>query len=99
MHSTDSETGEVLLATQFLSSIDDEYDIDMETGEFESNISSFPLRKTKFSIPKELIQPPIDRRAKRCCIDSESTYTLFKKEEVIGLQEVCYLKILKIHYK
>lgn len=89
MHSTDHETGEMVLAirpTQMNS-----HDIDMETGEFDANITTLPMRKTRFVIPKELIQPQKDRRSKRCCIDSNENYTLFKKEEVMTLQEVFML--------
>lgn len=85
MYSTDNETGESLLPTEQFAQID-EYDIDMETGEPDSNVLIFPMRKTRFVIPKKFIQIPEDHS--RCCIDPNDTYTLFKKEVVIGLQEV-----------
>lgn len=61
---------------------------DLETGEPDSNASTLLLRKTRFSIPKELLKPPADDAKKSCCIDRNETFTLFKKEEVINLQEV-----------
>lgn len=85
MHTTDNETGESMLPIEQLPQMD-EYDIDMETGEPDSNVFIFPMRKTKFVIPREFIQMPADHS--RCCIDPNDTYTLFKKEVVIGLQEV-----------
>lgn len=85
MHTTDNETGELLLPTEKIPQID-EYDIDMETGEPDSNVLIFPMRKTKFVIPRKFIQMPGDHS--RCCIDPNDTYTIFKKEVVIGLQEV-----------
>lgn len=83
---TDYETGEVLLPNSFLDNMDCEYD--METGESDLNISTHRMRKTKFVIPKELIQPQKEQKTKCCCIDPNDNFTLFKKEEVIGLQEV-----------
>lgn len=91
MHTTDNETGESLLSTEQFLQID-EYDIDMETGEPDSNVLIFPMRKTKFVIPKKFIQMPDDNR--RCCLDPNDTYTLSKKEVVIGLQEVSDLSSL-----
>lgn len=86
MDSTDNETGEIRWARHFEPL--DACDIDMETGEFDSNISTLPIRKTPFVIPKELIQPPKHDATKLCCMDAHENYTLFKKEQVIGLQEV-----------
>lgn len=86
MDTTDNETGEVKWSQQFQSL--DAYDIDMETGECDLNLSSRPIRKTPFVIPKELIQPPKHEATKLCCMDEHENYTLFKKEQVIGLQEV-----------
>lgn len=86
MHTTDNETGESLLPTEQFPQMD-EYDIDMETGEPDSNVLIFPMRKIKFVIPKKFIQMPEDHS--RYCIDPNDTYTLCKKEVVIGLQEVC----------
>lgn len=90
MNATDNETGEVKWARQFEPSV--AYNIDMETGEPDSNISTLPMRKALFSIPKELIQPP--KESKVCCMDAHENYTLFKKEQVIGLQEVFQTKNL-----
>lgn len=86
MHSTDHETGEVTLTKQYMKMID----IDMETGEMDSNISStMPMmRKTTFIVPKELYQTRRNKKKKLRCIDSVDNYTLFKKEEVINLHEV-----------
>lgn len=87
MDATDNETGEMKWTRHFEPL--NVYDIDMETGEFDSNISTLPMRKTPFVIPKELIQPPKHEATKLCCMDAHENYTLFKKEQVIGLQEVC----------
>lgn len=87
MHSTDNETGEVTLTEQYIKPIE----IDMETGEMDSNISTaMPMmRKTTFVIPKELLyQRRRNKKKKLRCIDSVDNYTLFKKEEVINLHEV-----------
>lgn len=83
MQSTDNETGEVTLIGSFEPM--DIYDIDMETGE----LSTLPVRRTTFVIPKGLIQHRKTERAKLCCLDTHDNYTLSKKEEVISLQEVC----------
>lgn len=85
MDSTDHETGEALLPAQSSTP-----NIDMETGELGSNVRSHvaAMRKTKFTVPKELIQPKKEPPSTGCCIDAHSNYTLFKKEEVITLQEV-----------
>lgn len=93
MDATDNETGEVKWAGQFEPM--EAHDIDMETGECDSNISTSPIRKTTFVIPKELIQPPKHEATKLCCMDAHENYTLFKKEQVIGLQEVfkSYIKM------
>lgn len=86
MHSTDHETGEVTMTKQYIKMID----IDMETGEMDSNISTtMPMmRKTTFVVPKELYQTRRNKKKKLRCIDSVDNYTLFKKEEVINLHEV-----------
>lgn len=86
MDATDNETGEVKWARQYENL--DAYDIDMETGEMDSNRSTHSIRKAPFVIPKELIQPP--KESKLCCMDAHENYTLFKKEQVIGLQEVYF---------
>lgn len=86
MDATDCETGEILLTNHFEDL--NEYQYDMETGECDANITTQRIRKTKFVIPKELIQPQKDPKAKCCCIDPNDNFTLSKKEEVIGLQEV-----------
>lgn len=84
MHSTDHETGEVTLAREF-----QPIEIDMETGESDSNIGTIPtMRKRTFVIPKRLIQTPKSHKRKLQCMDTLNHYTLFKKEEVINLQEV-----------
>lgn len=90
MQSTDNETGEVTLISPFEPM--DIYDIDMETGEFDITLSTLPIRKTTFVIPKELIQQRRTERNKLCCMDTHDNYTLSKKEEVISLQEVSYQK-------
>lgn len=87
MDATDNETGEMKWTRHFEPL--NVYDIDMETGEFDTNISTLPMRKTPFVIPKELIQPPKHEATKLCCMDAHENYTLFKKEQVIGLHEVC----------
>lgn len=85
MHSTDHETGEITLASQCYHPTK----IDMETGESDSNIGTIPtMRKCAFVIPKQLIQMPRSQKRKVRCMDSLDNYTLFKKEEVINLQEV-----------
>lgn len=88
MHrSTDHETGEVTLIERNVEMIE----IDMETGEMDSNIStSMPvMRRTTFVVPKELYQTRRRNKKKKLrCIDSVDNYTLFKKEEVINLHEV-----------
>lgn len=86
METTDHETGEV----KWLRHCEpvEACDIDMETGESDSNISSHPIRKTPFVIPRELIQRPKHEETTLCCMDAHENYTLFKKEQVIGLQEV-----------
>lgn len=86
MHSTDHETGEVTLAQQCQST-----EIDMETGESDTNIATIPtVRKRTFVIPKKLIQTPKSQKRKLRCMDNIDNYTLFKKEEVINLQEVSF---------
>lgn len=87
MQSTDSETGEV---TTLMCPFEpmEIFDIDMETGEFDINVSTLPIRRTTFIIPKELIQQHRSERTKLCCMDTHDNYTLSKKEEVISLQEV-----------
>lgn len=90
MQSTDNETGEVTLTSPFEPM--DIYDFDMETGEFDITLSTLPIRKTTFVIPKELIQQRRTGRNKLCCMDTHDNYTLSKKEEVISLQEVFYQK-------
>lgn len=86
MDTTDNETGEVKWPRQIEPL--DGYDFDMETGESDSNVSTLPIRKAPFVIPRELIQTPKSEEAKLCCMDAHENYTLFKKEQVIGLQEV-----------
>lgn len=82
---TDCETGEFL---SDIPSCNIEVRLfDLETGETgDENTTTLKLRKTRFAIPKELIRPAEEQ--KKCCIESEQTYTLFKKEQVIGLQKV-----------
>lgn len=87
MDFTDCETGEFLPGTSFLEFEMNEFD--METGEPDKNITTLRLRKTKFTIPKELIKPA--ERKSKCGIDPNDNFTLFKKEEVIGLQEVRHI--------
>lgn len=84
MDSTDHETGEMLLTVPSPSVPG----IDMETGELGSIARSYVTPKAKFAVPKELIQPKKEPSDTGCCIDAHSNYTLFKKEEVITLQEV-----------
>lgn len=85
MHSTDHETGEVTLMQHRFNSIE----IDMETGETDSNISTIPtIPKKTFIIPKELYQRRCNKKKKLRCMDPLENYTLFKKEEVISLHEV-----------
>lgn len=82
MDSTDHETGEVLSTPQSPT-------IDMETGELGANVRSYVAQpKAKFSVPKQLIQAKKQPPTTGCCIDGHLNYTLFKKEEVITLQEV-----------
>lgn len=89
MENTDSETGE-LMPSVFCAEDESNAGVDLETGEPESNRTSVLLRKTRFNIPKELIKAPAIDPKKCCCIDPNETFTLFKKEEVINLQEVSY---------
>lgn len=85
MHSTDHETGEVTSARQFQQPTE----IDMETGESDSNIGTIPtMRKRSFVIPKKLFRTQKNSKRKLRCMDSLDNYTLFKKEEVMNLQEV-----------
>lgn len=87
METTDSETGELMPSIVYPEDKFNAYDL--ETGEPDSNTITLLLRKTRFSIPKELFMPPANDSKKCCCIDPNETFTLFKKEEVINLQEVC----------
>lgn len=95
MHrSTDHETGEVTLTKRNVQMIE----IDMETGEMDSNISTaIPMtRRTTFVVPKELYQTRRRNKKKKLrCIDSVDNYTLFKKEEVINLHEVKFSEMRK----
>lgn len=90
MHSTDHETGEVTLTKQCQPT-----EIDMETGESDSNIGTAPtLRKRTFVIPKKLIHTPKSQKRKLRCMNNIDNYTLFKKEEVINLQEVNCIRFM-----
>ncbi|XP_031630966.1 uncharacterized protein LOC116345622 isoform X2 [Contarinia nasturtii] len=97
MDTTDNETGEVKWTRPFQAM--DTYDIDLETGECDSNHSTRPIRKTTFVIPKELIQPPKHKGTKLHCMDAHENYTLFKKEQVIGLQEDIILGCNKTSFR
>lgn len=89
MENTDSETGE-LMPSVYCAEEELNAGVDLETGEPDTNTTSLLLRKTRFNIPKELIRPPAIDSKKCCCIDPNETFTLFKKEEVINLQEVSF---------
>lgn len=65
---------------------------DIETGEPADRMNcTIKSRKSKFMIPKNLLKqdPP-----SKCCIDTNQTFTLSKKKEVITLQEVFVLKFI-----
>lgn len=86
----DSETGEFVLSPS-VDVCDSLVEYDNETGEIDATIMTFKPRKTaNFSIPKNLIAP--QEGPKKCCIDPNDTFTLTKKEEVITLQEVCWME-------
>lgn len=87
MEHTDNETGELLPNVHY--TVDELNAFDLETGETDTNTPTILQRKTRFTIPKELIKPSADEDSKKCCcIDPNETFTLCKKEEVINLQEV-----------
>lgn len=88
MNLTDNETGEPMnMPRKFLRSIPtDTYDIDMETGEADTNKHTLFMKKTTFVVPKKLIQP--QEEMPTCCIDKLDNYTLFKKEQVMSLKQV-----------
>lgn len=82
---TDIETGEFVSLTYYPKV--EINDFDMETGEPDVGKTMKSTRKSKFAIPKEFIKSKDEPRSK-CGIDPIDNYTLFKKEEVINLQEV-----------
>lgn len=90
MASTDSETGEYLCQLYIFQSQQqtnnfENSDFDMETGEPDRNAVIVTKNKPKFTIPKNLINPPEE---KKCCIDPNESFPLCGKREVIGLKEV-----------
>lgn len=89
MEHTDNETGELLPNMNY--PVEELNAFDLETGETDTNTPTLLQRKTRFTIPKELIMPTADADSKKCCcIDPNETFTLCKKEEVINLQEVSF---------
>lgn len=84
MATTDCETGEYVSHTYMPEPKWTEFDL--ETGEPDSGKTPAPKRRPKFVIPKELIQQK--EKENKCCIDPIDNYSLFKKEQIMGLQEV-----------
>lgn len=88
MDNTDCETGESIPNTHHGDDMSMANLFDSETGEMDGcpTETLILMRKTRFSVPKELIKAPANKS--NCCMDSHDTFTLSKKEEVINLQEV-----------
>lgn len=97
----DSETGEILFTR---SDFTCQSNCDLETGELIDNIDETSVddvleqqqkhragvRKSRFNVPKALIQEPeCENQAKfDCYLSSQDTFTLTNKKRVIDLKEV-----------
>lgn len=84
MANTDSETGESIVPQR-----EPEIEIrefDLETGELDGGMATLEVRKTRFVIPRRLIQ----QAEPECkgCIPPDESFSLADKEKVINLQEV-----------
>lgn len=89
MVSTDFETGEI---TQPISSIEIQVSaINQETGEIDNRITQLSIKKTKFTVPKKYLENNVNTKTE--CICSTDSRTLFKKEQVINLQQVSIRRI------
>ena len=93
MELMDNETGEIVFKRN-----NAEYHLDLETGEIEDTDELLEnqqrqrcgaVRKSKFNVPKALIQEPKPSTAKfDCYLSSQETFSLTNKRRVIDLKEV-----------